>query len=85
MVEEEANREHTRLNGEVIYPSPLFSHDLKYLQFLNNILKQTEEASMNNKISFYIDCNDMLHKKVFHDFLMETKRRFIISCSKNQS
>lgn len=82
MAQGEKAREYTMLNGQKIYPSALFSHDMRYLQFLENILRQTEQASNNNRISFYIGSNDMNAKKVFHDFLMETKRRFIISCSK---
>lgn len=71
------------LNGQKIYPSALFSHDMRYLQFLENILRQTEQASDSNRVSFYIGANDMIPKKVFHDFLLETKRRFILSCSKD--
>lgn len=83
MAQGEKAREYTMLNGQKIYPSALFSHDMRYLQFLDNILRQTEQASNNDRMSFFIGAKDMIPKKVFHDFLLETKRRFILSCSKD--
>lgn len=67
---------------EILYPSAIFDNDMAYLQFLNSLLNQTNNASMDNSIAFFIPRNAMMNKKVFHDFLMETKRRFLISQSK---
>lgn len=76
----------TRLNGETIYPSPLFANDLSYMQFLDNLLVQTDKASIHENIAFYIGAKAMMEKKIFHDFLMETKRRFIIArCNADNS
>lgn len=68
--------------SQTIYPSAIFSDDEKYLQFINNLLSQTNEASNNNRMAFFIPANAMLQKKYFHDFLLETKRRFLINQSK---
>lgn len=67
---------------EIIYPSAIFDNDTAYLQFLDSILAQTDRASIDNSIAFFIPRNDMMNKKIFHDFLMETKRRFLLSQSK---
>lgn len=64
-----------------LYPSAIFANDEKYLQFLNNILEQTEQASDDNTMAFFIPANAMLQKKYFHDFLLETKRRILIAQS----
>lgn len=64
---------------EKIYPSVIFDTDEKYLTFLNNIIKQTYMLSINESAAFYIGAGDMMKKKIFHDFLMETKRRFIVN------
>lgn len=62
-----------------LYPSAVFSDDKKYLQFLDNILEQTSQASDDNRMAFFIPANAMLQKKYLHDFLLETKRRIIIA------
>lgn len=66
------------IDREPIYPSALFGHDSDYFQFLENILNQTEKAADNENIAFYLPGKAMMDKKIFHDFLMETKRRFLI-------
>lgn len=69
------------MSNEVIYPSAVFDNDSKYLQFLDNILSQTEEAADNPTVAFFIPANAMLQKKYLHDFLLETKRRCLVSQS----
>lgn len=67
-----------------IYPSAIFDTDDKYLFFLNNLLKQTEMLSLRRDAAFFIPANDMIKKKILHDFLMETKRRFLKNRKKNK-
>lgn len=72
------DREYVTHLRQKLYPSPIFANDSTYLQFIDNILLQTEEASNKSNVAFYIPAKNMMDKKVFHDFLMETKRRFIL-------
>lgn len=67
---------------EKIYPSAIFDTDEKYKVFLDNLLKQTEMLSLRRDAAFFIPAKDMMKKKILHDFLMETKRRFIKSLLK---
>ena len=61
------------------YPSALFNTDEKYFAFFDNLLDQTENLSMNERAAFYIGSQEMMKKKILHDFLMETRRRLLDS------
>lgn len=65
-----------------IFPSAIFGKDEEYEDFLDELLEQTERASISNTVAFFIGGNEMMKKKIFHDFLLETKRRFLESAAK---
>lgn len=58
-----------------LVPSAVFDTDEKYYAFFDNLLKQTYYLSISPSASLYIGANEMMKKKVLHDFLMETRRR----------
>ena len=68
-----------------IFPSALFECDSEYLDFLDELLIQTEQASINPKVAFFIGANEMMKKKILHDFLMETKRRALLKRSRKKT
>ena len=68
-----------------IFPSALFEDDNEYLSFLDEVLIQTEQASINPNVSFFIGANEMMKKKILHDFLMETKRRVLLNSRRKKS
>lgn len=59
------------------FPSAIFNTDELYFKFLDNILAQANFLSISPHGSFYIAANQMMSKKVFADFMCETKRRLL--------
>ena len=58
-----------------LVPSAIFDTDEKYFGFLNDLVTQTNYLSLTPYAAMYIGGNEMMKKKIFHDFLVETQRR----------